>query len=126
MSKIAKPTARIAKAKSRGRAHFGYVKREKDTITEIFCKRCQTCIRKLVNERLKCLANYKEVTIMFDDGSAHVTCLCTKCAREVTAEELEDIYCADLEEMDMEEKKGRGEVPWQRFINRAPTKIMRG
>jgi hypothetical protein len=74
---------------------------------------------------LACLANYKEVLISFDDGSNHVTCLCSKCAREATIYDLEGLYASDMDECDKEEKLGLGKPKWDKWNNRKPIKIVR-
>lgn len=43
---------------------------------------------------------YVEVEITFDDGSFHITPLCTPCFRDFTdPDELEDIYMADMDQL---------------------------
>lgn len=47
-------------------------------------------------------ANYDEMTIEFEDGSAHVTCMCRKCCRITDKGRLEEIYMADVAQFQKE------------------------
>ena len=88
---------RIKEAKKKTSRFFDYVKRVEGKIDQILCKRCRAIIRRVVDGKMKTLANYTEVKLFFDDGSAHITNLCITCARNIEKTELEDLYCADIE-----------------------------
>lgn len=94
-----------------------YVHRGNFGIEEVRCKCCGDPVRKLMphpdfqEERLingkrvfaqglmlATTAAYTEVMMDFDDGSRHVTVMCEECAKRLTLEECEWLYCGDLEE----------------------------
>ena len=73
---------------------------------------------------LATLPPFVEVTLAFADGSAHVTPMCRTCALALPAESpdaLEDLYCADLAEMEAAERQGGGPAPWTVLEREAPT-----
>lgn len=95
-----------------------YVNRGSAGIEQVVCKMCGTPVRKLVPdekfrevrvigdkevvvERLvfMTLPTYNELALYFDDGSRHITVLCTECAPKVRNEDLEWIYMSDVKEM---------------------------
>lgn len=94
-----------------------YVRYGTAGIEEIDCKLCGRAIRKLVPHEsfsevreingkrivvekltLATLPLYTEVSITFDDGSKHVTNLCSLCADGLTLADCEFIYCCDMNE----------------------------
>jgi hypothetical protein len=57
--------------------------------------------------------SYTEVEITFDDGSKHVTHLCTACAQKLDEPGLlEYIYACDLAQWLWEEQHGFGDALW--------------
>jgi len=95
-------------------------------ITAVYCKGCGKQI-KGINSRglLFPYGNYTEVTIEFDDKSAHITPVCKKCANVQTKEDMEALYISDLEDFDIEEglyPSGNDKV-WDIYLSRTPLKI---
>lgn len=101
----------------------------------ILCKVCGAVIvslvpvgklsDKVVATTLAPTSTYKTVTLEMDDGTAHQTPLCVRCAKSVDAEQLLDLYMADLETMlDLEDNKGGGEVAWEQ-MDRTPLRVGR-
>jgi len=94
------------------------------TYEKVCCKLCGCTIRSLVphektgNLILVNCPNYTIVTLEFDDGSAHETPLCKQCALTLTDDDREQIYAQDLLQMEEEERRGMGKVPWPVFQNR--------
>jgi hypothetical protein len=70
-------------------------------------------------------ANYTEIEILFDDGSKHQTMICIPCTKKITKEDLEDIYCADMEQLRREALQGNEKVRWDLFANRKPLSFER-
>lgn len=71
-------------------------------VVEVMCALCSTTISRMKErngrEVLLGTGNYTEITIRFDDGSAHEACVCKQCAKSMTTEKLEYLYathCAD-------------------------------
>ncbi len=103
-----------------------YVKRHPtipNFITAVYCKGCGTQIKGLNSENtLVPYWNYREITIEFDNGSAHMTPACIKCANVSNKENLEAMYVADLEEFDIEDDGADAKI-WNVYLDRIPTKI---
>lgn len=98
----------------------------------VLCKLCGAQVRGLVPHEqyqnrlvMVSLPLYEEITIEFDDGSAHVTPLCSPCAEHLSPEDLEDIYAADMREMDSVARKRGGPVAWRRLEHRKPVRYVR-
>lgn len=108
---------RLARAKAL-KPLGSYVKRGPAGIEEVTCKICGTPLRKLVpDERFReariignkevvterlifmTLATYNEVAIHFDDGSRHISIVCTSCAPKLVNEDLEWLYMSDVADM---------------------------
>ena len=70
------------------------------------------------------LANYAEITIEMDDGSAHVTSICKSTLPTMTREKLEQIYEADMAQMLLDEEAGRGPVKWELWEGRRPLRVV--
>lgn len=69
-------------------------------------------------------SGYAELTMVFDDGSAHVAHGCHEClSKVVDLEDLEQLYAADLREWLAQESAGKGPARWDLLADRAPTKI---
>ena len=101
-----------------GKKHLGkYVHRGTMGIEEVCCKCCGDPVRKLMPDEnfteerivngkhilvqrliLGTLSNYSEVRIEFDDGSRHITTVCEHCGPKLTVDDLEWLYCSDLQE----------------------------
>ena len=131
---------RIRDAKQRGRLQaFDYLRRGADgTVEAVHCKVCGHRIAGLiihhqpietirrdgtviVRERLVWakFADYAEVRIVFDDGSAHETPMCRRCADTLTIEQVDDSYLADLEALRAE--TGAERMDWIR-LDRHPVR----
>jgi len=131
----------------RPEATADYLKYGEFGIEEVRCKLCSSVIKRLavvpdlerVERRgtqtivtqpvvLKELANYTEVLMEMDDGSAHVTPMCIECAKSVQAEDLEDMYEIDMGQASKDEELGLGEVYWESWADRKPkgSKKLRG
>jgi len=64
-------------------------------------------------------SSYTEVEMTFTDGSKHITPICKECAKTgISTEELNNIYAADMEAWDEEEKRGNGKVSWEYYASR--------
>ncbi|MEE9302864.1 MAG: hypothetical protein V3U84_03670 [Thiotrichaceae bacterium] len=73
-------------------------------IIAVYCKGCGDKIKGLNSRgQLFPYGNYTEITLEFDNNSAHVTPMCKKCVSGKTKEDLEALYIADLEQFDREE-----------------------
>jgi hypothetical protein len=77
----------------------------------------RTLIRPVI---LRELNIYAEITIEFDDGSAHTTMICKGCASKLKDKDLEDLYAADLAQFAKEEDHTRIKVPWRSMAHRKP------
>jgi hypothetical protein len=124
---------------------FNYItKREGIGIDEVKCKLCGVLLKKLVplpdlgqeeviNGKtvvtqpvaLRETNNYAEITIAFDDGSAHTTMTCKSCVPGLDNEKLELLYAADMNQFDEDEKANQGEVRWELMSNRNPSGFTR-
>jgi hypothetical protein len=59
---------------------------------------------------------YTEIEITFDDGSKHVTHLCTSCVRKLDdPDTLEYLYSCDLAQWLWEEQHGHGPALWHTY-----------
>lgn len=96
-------------------------------ITAVYCKGCGTQIKGLNSENsLVPYWNYREITIEFDDRSAHMTPVCVRCSNMRSKENLEAMYIADLEEFDIEDD-GSNEKIWDDiYLSRIPQKLKEG
>ncbi len=91
-------------------------------ITAVYCKGCGTQIKGLNKDKsLIPFWNYREMTIEFDDGSAHMTPICVKCLTK-DKDNLEAIYISDLEELDKQED-GENKEAWDGYLRRVPSKV---
>ena len=99
----------------------------------VYCPICRRKIRTLVpHDRypnrmiMVSLPGYEQITIEFDDGSAHVTPICSTCAASLDVDDLDDLYAADLQDFESIQQKGGGTVNWQPHLIRKPTRYKRG
>ncbi len=128
MRVTARALARIAKAR-RGRPNLG-----KNTIQtrKVLCPLCEVPVRSLATtgfEDEKVMVNldtYQVVTMEFNDGSAHQTVMCKKCAGTMNAEDAEAVYVANLAEFKQIEDNGGGEASWDLYESREITKFFKG
>lgn len=116
-----------------------YIKFGSMGMEEVVCKCCEKPIRKLgpddrfsevrnvngknvVVERvtLHTLPSYCEIMLHFDDGSKHATFMCHDCSKTLTNEELEWLYCCDLNEWLMDNSSA-SEHFWAQQLRRIPT-----
>lgn len=129
---------RVADGKKDYPHRFSYVHGNAGEIHSVLCKLCRSVMRmqvedpdysesRKVNGRdvivkrmyLRTLANYGEITIEFDDGSAHVTPLCKECCKSVQVSDLESIYCADMEQL-LSEESSTAPMNWGVWSKRKP------
>lgn len=115
-----------------------YVKFGSMGMEEVSCKCCGKAIRKLgpddrfsevrningknvVVERLTLhtLPAYAEVMLYFDDGSKHATFICSSCSSHLQEEQLEWLYCCDLNEWLMDNSSA-SEHFWAQQLRRRP------
>lgn len=95
-----------------------YVKFDRGNIVEVLCKVCGKTIRKMIpmddapevvrrgsqtiiREKmvLACLPNYREVKVLFADGSSHVTPVCVDDAGKLSDAGIrEEVYAIDLKQ----------------------------
>jgi hypothetical protein len=105
-----------------------YIKRHPDNpnfITAVYCKGCGTQIKGLNSDNILIpYWNYREMTIEFNDGSAHMTPACVHCMNIKDKDVLEAIYISDLEEFDIEDD-GKNEKAWDVYLDRIPTGIVK-
>lgn len=99
--KLMKLADRISRAKDAGLKAFQYIEEDRGGLNRVLCKICGTPIKDRAPDGrglgvLMTLAAYTEVTLEFDDGSAHVTPLCRSCAQSSSLEMLEACYGADM------------------------------
>jgi len=138
---------RIAKAVGQKffRKYMKYHPQHPTTLEEILCKGCAAPISGLIeDDRLQDVKviggvrtiirkmiwashpNYAEITVNFNDGSKHVTNICTKCVTTLTIPDLEGMYAADLEAWEEIEDRGGGKVNWELYGSRTPVGFMLG
>ncbi len=92
-------------------------------VTAVYCKGCGTQIKGLNKDNsLIPFWNYREITLEFDNGSAHMTPICVKCMNVSGEEDLEAMYVADLEEFDIEDDTGSNTKMWDIYLDRIPKK----
>jgi len=134
----------VAKKDPRMKCCNYIIKREGIGIDEVKCKLCGVLLKKLVplldlgqeeviNGKtvitqpvaLRETNNYAEITIAFDDGSAHTTMTCKSCISGLDNEKLELLYAADMNQFDEDEKANQGEVRWELMSNRNPSGFIR-
>ncbi len=80
---------------------------------ETWCKLCNAKLRVLKSVRVGSInrkvavetAAYTEITLRMHDGSAHETCLCKKCAFNLTDDQAELCYLIDVNQWLDEVKK---------------------
>ena len=104
-------------------------------MTEIVCKLCRGVIAGQVESDAKVPSrvihgatylyktltfsrfhSYAEVTLLFDDGSKHVTHVCTGCKSKLDSPDvLEYIYACDLAQWLYEEQHGHGDALWNTY-----------
>lgn len=126
-------------AKARALKPIGrYVKFGNMGMEEVNCKCCNKAIRKLgpddrfsevrnvngknvVVERLTLhtLPSYSEIMLHFDDGSKHATFMCDSCASSLANEDLEWVYCCDLNEWLMDNSSASDNF-WAQQMRRKP------
>ena len=123
----------LGKVKLKAGKYVAYHPESPGTIEAVLCKFCGARIKGWVSQEryqnrmsLLALPLYEEVTIEFDDGSAHVTPMCSKCADTLDAEKVEAAYVADMQEFAEAEGKGAGAVNWKMFQDRKITGFKRG
>ena len=111
----------------------------KNFIERMECRSCGTVIRSLIESekpvRIQRMHNqtlitklaipaetssYQEITVEFDDGSAHVTAICRHCSVNLSNDMLEEIYVTDLEQFERDEDEGRGPSKWESLLARKP------
>lgn len=133
------------RAKERIQAHVGqcepHIKRAEGYVTEVDCKRCGHAVASLIEvpstiEKywqdkhtmvikkgmiLRTLSNHRRIRIDFDDGSHHETEICADCLGALTMDDLECIYCYDLNQFLDDEAQGDAEAPWHVLADRKPT-----
>lgn len=108
-------------------------------IEEVRCKGCETPLRHLApddrfqemrsinGKQVMCerltlitLPAYVEVKMSMSDDSFHVTCVCKECADKLTADDLESLYCHDVNEM-LHDGTDAPDSFWEMWLNRKPT-----
>lgn len=128
---------RITKALGRkpnlGQSALQWHKDDPLFLEAVYCPICRRKIRGLVPHDqyptrmiMVSLPGYEQITIEFDDGSAHVTPVCSTCATNLTPDDLDDLYAADLQDFETIQQKGGGTVNWQDHLTRKPTGYKRG
>jgi len=75
----------------------------------VHCKLCSTPIRVMKkigdNTVMAECANYKEITLVFDDNSAHETCICKTCSGRLTIEQAAFLWDCDIKQWKAEDIK---------------------
>ena len=124
-----------------------YVTRDlQENVLEIRCKLCAARIQgmvpipgakplldlveghtrtKHIPVRLAALANYQEVVIEFDDGSAHVTQICKRCAGTLSNDDLEALYVADAAVLTVQSERAGITMPKSLWDKRKPVSYYR-
>lgn len=135
---------RIKDAKGRGKLkNFSYLTQSRMGIEELKCKTCDASLKTLQihlglsdilvikGQRTQQQAvmltetnNYAEIEITFDNESKHHTPICKACTGSLTTDMLEDIYAADMEQWEEDEKLGLGSVDWK-LADRSPVSYKR-
>jgi hypothetical protein len=95
---------------------------------EVYCKICGAKIQFLTphpdhQDRLvlTCGSSYREIALEFDNGSAHITPICSDCLRgNLDRTTLLELYYADSIQFSVEEGAGLGEAPWYLIADRKP------
>lgn len=119
--------------------HIDFSPLNKNFIEEMRCRLCNCVIRSLIESEKpisvrkisdKTLitklaipaetSSYQEITIEFDDGSAHVTAICGHCSGFLSNDTLEELYVTDLEQFERDEDEGRGTNSWSLLLPRKP------
>jgi hypothetical protein len=132
---------RIALAKMNDRVkRFDYLEMTRGIgLTVMYCKTCGGPVKSMkvlkdlpnrdgVSREAVALgenANYTEIELLFDDGSKHQTMLCIPCTKRISNEDLEDIYCADMEQLRREALEMNETVRWGLFSDRKPISFTR-
>jgi len=94
-------------------------------ITAVYCKGCGAKIKGLNRDnQLATYSNYREITLGFDNGSRHMTPICRACMNTKNADDLEALYIADLDELELEDD-GKDKKVWDIYLDRKPEKIHR-
>ena len=83
-----------------------YVKTENGVDVEVLCKLCGIPIRNLKNFNgvgvLVENANYYEITLEMEDGTAHETAICRGCAKGLTEADRDLLYSIDIKQWEKE------------------------
>ena len=73
----------------------------------ILCKLCSTPVRTMKqvgdNSVMAECGNYKEITLVFDDNSAHETCICKTCSGRLTIEQAGFLWNCDIKQWKAED-----------------------
>lgn len=126
--------------KKKPSSHIVFARLNKNFIESMSCRLCTGIIRSLVESenpiRIQKMgdktlitklaipaetSSYQEITIEFDDGSAHVTAVCRHCSGKLSNDMLEELYVTDLEQFERDEDEGRGPNRWDKLLTRVPT-----
>jgi hypothetical protein len=113
---------RVAAArKQRGKKKFKEEYFDENT-GMLYCKLCQSKLRaaRQIEGRAVMVetANYREITIKFDDGSVHETALCKKCAYNISTQDSELVYALDLEQWNKEDDGKVKRVSWETLADK--------
>lgn len=91
----------------------------------IYCKLCSDPVRSMkeINGRPQMaeLGNYKEITLLFDDNSAHETCICRKCSYTMDIEKASFLYRCDLKQWEREGMSSISKGYWKSLEARKVT-----
>lgn len=88
----------------------------------IRCKGCSAVIQQNNHNT----GAYRELKLLFDDKSAHVTHLCSTCLdKGLDLPALEKLYCADLLELSDEEEAAGILMDWRMLAYRRPVGFVR-
>ncbi len=118
----------------------GFIVYENGMVQSIHCKLCDVAIkeqredpnweqtREIRGQIIKykrliphSLSDYREITIQFNDGSAHVTSICAPCLSSLDGGKLERLYQGDLAQWLYEAEIGMGDLDWEYVADREIT-----
>jgi uncharacterized protein YceK len=106
------------------------IKHELNYIREdsVLCKGCSTPLStKRESGKQGFSGNYAEITLIFDDNSAHETCVCEKCSYNMTVEKAEIVYAIDMQQwLDEDVDDLVSDDYWAYLANRIITEVKRG
>lgn len=107
----------LVRAAKHSSPYPAYIRWENGVAADTACKRCGNPLTQGGRQ----LPLYAEISIEFDDGSSHISPLCTSCrAKGLDGVALEEVYCDDMKALAIEEEATKTLMRWEMWKDRIP------